>query len=148
MKTNDERLKLPFDVDEDMLHDIASTIGVKIDIMGDVIVIEGDPAEVDEAAAKIAELPKRLPDDDDMKNVDPYQSQEVGQRYSDKTGHLPDEYSVYDLIAFNEDKGMWQCKKTTYHFTHAPYQHAYTSYDTVFMRPSQLAKMTKVNRRK
>lgn len=151
MRTNDETMTLPLNVDEAALEKIAKQLGVKISTSNGIIVIEGDEAEIDEAIRLISELPE-LPDEDEDyfedKWVDPYASLEAGQRYSDKDGHLPDEYSVYDLIDFDESKGLWRCKRTTYHFKRWPYDIDYVSTDYGKISPESLIKMKKVSKRK
>ena len=117
MKMNDEMQMLPYDVKREDLESLEEEYHVSIKIDGDTIIIEGDPAEVDEVCGKIATLPKKPIGHYGRKYEDPYDWLEEGLKISDRKTRKCGTYSTYLLLSFDIDTGKWACERTTYHMT-------------------------------
>ena len=144
----DESQQLPYDVDKAALLDLANGLTASIRIDGDTIIVEGNEADVDEACSQIALLPKRKTGNYGKKYEDPFADLEEGQRYTDRTEYMPDDYTVYDLISFDEDKGQWLCDVTTYYFRQDPYRFEYAEHATMYVKPDSLLRLRKVKRKR
>lgn len=147
--TKDEQQKLPLDVDASRLDEISRESGAKISVEQGIIIIEGDQADVDEAMRMINALPKIESDEDDYPyQDDPFEEIDAGQRWEENHAPYAD-YSVFDLLKFDEKTGEWITNQIEYHFTHNPFRYKdKTKTYNVRLTPKQiLENMTKLKRR-
>lgn len=148
MKSNDEIKTITAHVKQEDLDAIAKELGVKIRSFNDIIEIEGDEAETDEAIARIMPLHEVEKEEIDERYVDPYEEFEAGQHREELHDYKPEEYSVYDLMKFNEDNGQWFCKVKTYHFTHHPYRSIGSTVEYEYVKPEILKNTKIISKRK